>query len=253
MKKFIRSNAFYTTIGILILFFEWVIISELIGEKKLIFPGPIETIKDLIRLLSLKSTYLSILYSLYKMFIGYLISIILALITGTLAGLNDKLYKIFNPTMVTLKAIPTACLLFFFIVLSGFKNAPIYVVILVSFPILYESFVGGIKNIPSTLNDAIKLDGGNKLKNIINVKLPLASNYILVGIASSFGLAFKVEIMSEVLSGATIYGIGNSIKIIQSTQTDMTSIFSWSLIAIIILLLITYLSNLIKKKIIING
>lgn len=253
MKKFIQNKFYYNVLGIIVLFIIWFAISEIVGEKKLIFPGPIDTIRDLFRLLSLKSTYLSIFHTLYKMIIGYTISIFLALIFGTIAGLNDKIYKIFNPTMVTLKAIPTASLLFLFIVLAGFNYAPIYVVILVAFPILYESFVGGIRNIPTTINDAIKLDGGNNLKNIIKVKLPLASNYILVGIASSFALAFKVEIMSEILSGATIYGIGNSIKIIQSTQADMTSIFSWSMIAIILLLLINLISNFIKKRIITKG
>ena len=182
------------------------------------------------------------------MILGYLISIVLALILGTLAGLFDKVSKILYPTIQALKAIPTASLLFLFIVLSNFNNAPIYVVVLVSFPILYESFSGGIRNIPKSINEALMLDGGNKIGNIAKVKLPLALNYILVGIASSFSLAFKIEIMSEVLSGSTGYGIGSQIKLIQVTQTEMTSIFSWSLIAVLLMILITYLSNLIVKR-----
>ena len=184
------------------------------------------------------------------MLVGYIISIILALIFGTLAGIYKKVYITLSPLMTTLKAIPTASLLFLFIVLAGFANSPIYVVILVSFPILYESIVGGIKNIPSNINDAILLDGGNSLNNIFKMKLPLALNYILVGIASSFSLAFKIEIMSEVLSGSTSYGIGNSIKIFQITSTDMTPIFAWTIIAVLLMLLFDYLAKLIKKKLI---
>ena len=249
MTKYYKSNKFiYSFIGFILLFTIWFIIAEIIGEKKLIFPGPIETIKDFFRLLTLKSTYISILYSFTKMIIGYIISIICALIFGTIAGLFDKVNKILFPTIQALKAIPTASLLFLFIVISNFDNAPIYVVILVSFPILYESFSGGIRNIPNNINDALKLDGGNKISNIIKVKLPLAINYILIGIASSFSLAFKIEIMSEVLSGSTNYGIGCQIKLVQITQTDMTSIFSWSLIAVLLMLFISYLSKFFIKK-----
>lgn len=200
--------------------------------------------------MSKKSTYISILYSLYKMLIGYIVSILLALIIGTIAGLYKKVYILLSPLMTTLKAIPTASLLFLFIVLAGFDNSPIYVVILVSFPILYESIVGGIVNIPSNINDAISLDGGNNIKNTLKVKLPLATNYILVGIASSFSLAFKVEIMSEVLSGSTSYGIGSSIKLSQITSTNMTPIFAWTIIAVLLMLIFDYLAKIIKNKLI---
>lgn len=202
--------------------------------------------------MSKKSTYISILYSLYKMLIGYVVSILLALIIGTIAGLYKKIYILLSPLMTTLKAIPTASLLFLFIVLAGFDNSPIYVVILVSFPILYESIVGGIVNIPSNINDAISLDGGNNIKNTLKVKLPLSINYILVGIASSFSLAFKVEIMSEVLSGSTRYGIGSSIKLSQITSTNMTPIFAWTIIAVLLMLIFDYLAKIIKNKLIIQ-
>lgn len=202
--------------------------------------------------MSKKSTYISILYSLYKMIIGYVLSILLALMIGTIAGLYKKIYILLSPLMTTLKAIPTASLLFLFIVLAGFDNSPIYVVILVSFPILYESIVGGIVNIPSNINDAISLDGGNNIKNTLKVKLPLSINYILVGIASSFSLAFKVEIMSEVLSGSTRYGIGSSIKLSQITSTNMTPIFAWTIIAVLLMLIFDYLAKIIKNKLIIQ-
>lgn len=202
--------------------------------------------------MSKKSTYISILYSLYKMLIGYIVSILLALIIGTIAGLYKKIYILLSPLMTTLKAIPTASLLFLFIVLAGFDNSPIYVVILVSFPILYESIVGGIVNIPRNISDAISLDGGINIKNTLKVKLPLATNYILVGIASSFSLAFKVEIMSEVLSGSTSYGIGSSIKLSQITSTNMTPIFAWTIIAVLLMLIFDYLAKIIKNKLIIQ-
>ena len=252
MKTFIKSNTFIKLLGFILIFIIWFLISEIINEKSLIFPGPISSIKEFFFLMRKKSTYISILYSLYKMLIGYIFSILLALILGTIAGLYKKVYILLSPLMTTLKAIPTASLLFLFIVLAGFDNSPIYVVILVSFPILYESIVGGIVNIPSNINDAISLDGGNNIKNTLKIKLPLATNYILVGIASSFSLAFKVEIMSEVLSGSTSYGIGSSIKLAQITSTNMIPIFAWTIIAILLMLIFDYLAKIIKNKLIIQ-
>lgn len=252
MKSINKKNFILTFAGLTLIFVLWFLISEIIGEKVLIFPGPIETFKYLFTLLGKKRTYISVFYSFWKMILGYGISIILALLFGIFGGLYDNVNKVLKPLMTTLKAIPTACLLFFFIALSGFANAPIFVVILVAFPILYESVVGGIRNIPKNISEAIALDGGNSPMSIFKVKVPMAANYIMVGIASSFALAFKVEIMSEVLSSSRSYGIGSSIKIIQSdaATVEITGIFAWAVIAIVLLLLIEFLTKLIKKTLI---
>ncbi len=250
MKSISKNKSFYYFLGIILIFALWFIISELVGEKKLIFPDPKETFSYLFDLLKLKSTYLSIFSSFYKMLIGYTLSIIFALILGIIAGLSEKIENMLLPLISCLKALPTASILFLFIVLAGFSYAPIYVVFVVSFPILYESYIGGIKSIPTNIQDSLKLEGGNNLQCIFKVRMPLAMNYLMVGVASSFALAFKIEIMSEVLSGSTSYGIGNSIKLIQATQTDMAGIFAWSFIAVFLILTITLITKYIKGHLI---
>ena len=243
------SNLLYVVGGILFIFALWIFISlVIIKDNEMLFPTPWATFSYLFEILKIKNTYLNILHSFIRMIIGYGISIILALILGTISGLIIPFRKLLNPTIVMLKSIPTACLLFLFIVLVGFKDAPIFVVILVSFPILYDSVVGGLDNISTNLADALKLDGGDKLQNIFKVRLPLASNFIMVGIISSFSLAFKVEIMSEILAGSTSYGIGSRIKQIQANEVSLTGIFAWALIAIILMIIVDYIIRLLKRK-----
>ena len=153
------------------------------------------------------------------------------------------------PTIIALKSIPTATLLFLFLVLVGAKYAPIFIVILISYPILYESFVGGIENIDENIINALKLDGENSLKNIVKVKIPLAIPYVLVGIASSFALSFKIEIMAEILTGDTKEGLGAAILAAQKNDpTNMIPIFAYSLIAIIFILIIDLIANFVKKR-----
>ena len=249
MKTSTKNNWIYYLIGIVVLFILWFIIAKIIGEEKLIFPGPFATFKDLFSLLKKGSTYLAILYSLFKTAIGFLIAFVLALILGTLGGLSNKFNMILRPLITTLKAVPTASVLFLFIVMVGFENSPILVVILITFPILYEAISKGINTVPKAIIEASKLEQGSTLKNLLYIRFPLSFNYFLVGIASSFGLAFKVEIMSEVLSGANKKGIGYAIKIAQISDVTMVPIFSWTIIAIVSLFIISLISNLISKKI----
>ena len=173
----------------------------------------------------------------------------MALIVGTIGGLSNKFDMILKPLITTLKAIPTASVLFLFIVMVGFENSPILVVILITFPILYEAISKGINSVPKAIIEASKLEKGSTLKNLLYIRFPLSFNYFLIGIASSFGLAFKVEIMSEVLSGANKKGIGYAIKIAQISDVTMVPIFSWTIIAIVTLFIISIISGAISKKI----
>ncbi len=216
----------------------------------MIFPNPIDTFKEMVNILSKKYIYKCIGSSIFRMVIGFLISIIFAIIFGLLAGNSEKIKTILIPLLATLKSIPTASLVFLFLVLVGSKNAPILLVILISFPILYESVVGGIENIDKNVIDATKVDGGNFIRRVLAVQLPLSFSYILVGISSSFGLAFKIEIMAEILTGDTRSGLGSAILATQKNDpTNMIPIFAYSLIAIIFILIISLVSNLLRKRI----
>ena len=103
--------------------------------------------------------------------------------------------------------------------------------------------------IEKNIIDAMKIDGENNIKNIIRVKFPLSIPYLLVGMASSFALAFKIEIMAEVLTGDTTSGVGAAILAAQRNDpSNMVPIFAYSFIAIFLVLIIDLISILIKNK-----
>lgn len=183
------------------------------------------------------------------MLVGFALSFVSALIIGTISGMNSYFERIINPTIVTLRAIPTASLVYVFIVLAGFKNAPMLLVMLICFPIIYEGTVSGIRNIPEELVKASKVDGVDLIKDIFRIKLPLAMPYIVVSMFSSFSLAFKIEIMAEVITGSSNAGLGSAILGARSSDpTNMIPIFAYSLIAVVIMLVIDFISSLIINK-----
>ena len=129
------------------------------------------------------------------------------------------------------------------------KNAPIYIVILVALPINYESICLGFESTEKEIIEASKVDGSNIINTIFKIKLPLAIPYIVLGIKSSFALAFKVEIMAEVITGSTSNGIGCAIVSAQrSDPTNMVPVFAYSLVAIVIMLIFDIISERLKKK-----
>lgn len=249
MKKFITNKYVLTLLGLTSIFIIWLLLSFIFDKNNLIFPSPIDTFARAFYLLGESYTYVCLGYSILRMLIGFSISFILAMLLALIVNNSESKYKFLSPIMTVFKSVPTVALVFLFVVLSGAKNAPIFVVILISLPILYESFVGGLKSPEANVIESAKIDGASKIKELASIRLPLAIPYIVLGVVSSFSLSFKIEIMAEVITGYTKNGLGSVMKAVQvSDPTNLTEIFAYSLIAVAFILIISVISDVLKKK-----
>ena len=250
MKRFISNKFVLFFLGVIFVIALWFLCALIFDKDGMIFPSPILTFAKFGELLGDSYTYQCLGYTFLRMIIGFALSFLLALIFGVLGGNHPNIYQFLKPLMVTIKSIPTVALIFLFIVLIAPKNAPILVVFVICFPILYEGIAGGVRNVDKDVLDASKVDGANYFKEILYIKLPLAIPYIIVSIVSSFALSFKIEIMAEVITGYTRNGLGSVIHYTQTSDpTNMAGIFAYSLFAIIIMLLVTLLEEVIKQLI----
>lgn len=245
-----KKELFYGLFGIVIFILLWFFVSAIVQERKLIFPSPVDTIQEFGLLLKDAYTYKCIAFTLLKAIVGFVFALIMAIFFGIFGGMFKKFRMTFSPLVTALKAIPTASFLFLFIVMVNYDYAPVLVVVFICFPGLYDAVVGGITNIDKQLIDATRIECNSLFYNIRKVYFPLAFNYIAVGMTATFGLALKVEIMAEIISGSTGYGIGNAMRLVQQTSVMMAPIFAWTLISVILLLSITYLLKVVKSKLI---
>ena len=226
----------------------WIFIYLIAGRSEAIFPSPWDAIKEAFSYLGDAYIYKCIWGSLSRMLIGFSIASILGILVGVLVGNFTKLKYVFNPTMLALKVVPTAALVFLFLVLAGLKNAPIYIVVIIVFPMVYEATVSGYNHINPDLINALKVDGRNGLYTNIKIKFPLSFPYIALGLISSFALSFKIEIMAEVISGSSSYGLGRAIQVAYITSSNgLIPTFAYAFIAIVIMLIVTLIVAVIKK------
>lgn len=247
-KEFTGKEYILYGLGIIAIFLIWEVIALIVGNTTAIFPDPIKTIPYVFSILGQAYFYKSLAYSLLKILIGFSASFVVALLLGIIAGCNKDLQTFLHPIMTVLKAIPTAALVLLFLVMLGAKNSPILIVFLICFPILYESVVGGFNNVPNHIDEAMAVDGGKTLRGIFKIKLPLSFPSILIGISSSFALSFKIEIMAEIISGDTSYGLGTAISFAQtSNPSNMIPVFAYAFLVIILMLIVTLAAHLIKR------
>lgn len=249
MKKFTLNKHVFRILGIILFIVLWQILSLIVAEQTFIFPGPVVTFKKAFELLNESYIYECLYNTMTRMLIGFIISFTLALLFGAIAGINTNIEELLKPTITILRSVPTATLVYLFLVIVGARATPLLIVVLISFPILYEAVVGGIKTTPKELIESSKLDASSEFNTLLRIRLPLSIPYIVVGIASSFALSLKIEIMAEVITGYTRLGLGSAILAAQrSDPTNMVLPFAYSLVAIIVMLIFDLLSDFTKES-----
>ena len=249
MKKSIVNKKKYYFFGIVLLSMLWQLFSMKFTRNTMIFPSPVSTFRYSFKLLFSSYTYRCIFASLQRMLQGFFSSLLFAFLLAIAAGNFDPIDLLMQPMIIALRSVPTASLVYLFIVLAGFRKAPVYIVFLIAFPILYENIKEGIHNTPEVLLKASRLDGAGFVVENLRIRIPMALPYIKAGISSAFSLCFKIEIMAEVITGASNTGLGCAIYGARSFDpTNMVPVFAYSLIAIALMLSIDYLAWLIKDQ-----
>lgn len=237
----------FTIIGIALLFFIWFIIS--ITTSKTLFPEPLEVFKRFGELFIKTSTYEAIGGTLLRLIISLSISFILALIFGLLAGLNKAIYQILNPTIIVLRTLPVAAIIFVLIVMLKPANALFIISGLTMFPLIYEAIASGIRNIDDNVMDALRLESSPyHPRSIFTVIIPSAKENIILGFIQALGLGMKVSLMAETLVGTDrIKGLGRMLY--QGyLDLDMSLVFASAMYAIILIGLVDIILHFIKKQ-----
>ena len=247
-KKYSKEfNLLFVILGIFFIIASWELISYLVDEPY-VFPSFSYTFVRLFALLRLSKTYEALFFSLGISLLAILVSTILAIILGTIAGLSKPFKSFLSPLISIFKTVPTVLVVIILIIF--FKNILSYLIIvfLIVFPIIYEACAKGIESIDINIYDSLRLEGLYRPKSIFKVILPMSESYINSGLASAIGIGIKVEIMAEILVGSDLnYGIGSLIYEIKAITFEYRDLYAYTIIILLMFLVIDLLLYIFKK------
>lgn len=233
MKHFITvlKNRLPSVFAIIFWLIVWEIISLLIG-REIYLPSPIHTAKVLIELTADFTFWLSILMSVFRVILGFMISCFLGIIIGIICGLNRFFYELFNPLVVAVKSTPVMSIIIIALLWFESDNVAIFVCFLMCFPIIWTNVVQGIWQVDENLLQMAQVYKVKELLVIRYIYMPSLMPYLAAGITTALGLGWKVTVASEVLSSPK-YSIGghlyNAKVYLQSPQ-----LFAWTGVVILL-------------------
>lgn len=156
--------------------------------------------------------------SLKRILWGYLWGCVFGLIFGYVLGLSRTIRKALDPTLVALYMVPKLALIGVFLVILGFKDTPLIVVIAVTvFFFVYLQTVSAVRGVAESFREAGRSLGASRVQMFRHVIFPASLPQVFVGLRISAGVAVLTVIGAEFAYSPGQRGLGYRINLGRST------------------------------------
>lgn len=231
MTSTIRENKLFKAGGVVFWLIIWEGASLLINEE-LFLPSPVRVAVRLFQLLPEASFWSAVFFTLFRILLGFLLSVLTASILASLSYRFPLVSILSSPLVKTVRATPVASIVILVLVWVHSRNLSVVISFLMVFPVVYTNILEGLVSTDKNLIEAAGVYRITRLKRIRYIYLPSLSPYIQSAISTSLGLAWKSGIAAEVI-GLPDGSIGERVyeaKIYLSTP----DLFAWTVVIIIL-------------------
>lgn len=243
MKEYILKDRKLSIISKILIIGIWILLSRII-DNEVIFPTIKSTFFSLIDIIKNPNFLIIIGYSVLRSLIGFIISLLLAIIIGIFSSISKIIYHLMLPIINFLSSVPTMAIIILALIWLNNEFVPIFVGFIMVFPILYETVLKGILNIDNniiSMAQIYKVDKSTLIKDIYIPSIFISLSNIF---SSTLGINLKMVIAGEVLSQPK-YAIGSNLQL-EKIYLNTSGVFAWIIIILLIAKLFEYILEGIK-------
>ncbi|WP_112182421.1 MULTISPECIES: ABC transporter permease [Paraliobacillus] len=170
--------------------------------------------------------------TVYRVFAGFVIGTLVAILLGSLVGFYQKAEQLFDPIIQAFRSIPSLAWVPLFILWMGIGETSKITMIAVGvfFPV-YLNLVSGILGVDRKLIEVGKMYKLTPFQQVHRIILPASLPSFLIGLRSGLGLGWMFVVAAELMGASQ--GLGYLLVLGQNTLSPETIISSIILFAII--------------------
>ncbi|WP_455375168.1 ABC transporter permease [Kaarinaea lacus] len=231
-----------------ILFLLWEISSRTGILDQRFFPAPSSIFYHLFFVSPDEGILMDILFSVYRIFFGYIIGCTLGLLLGIGMGLSHFLRMTFYPLVLVTYPIPKIAILPLIMLIFGIGDlSKIVVVVIGSFFLVLMNTLHGVDSLAQIYHDVAKVYKINRRNFILKIVIPGSLPSIFTGLKLAIGYSLVIVVAAE-FSGAD-KGIG--FLIWQSWETfSIKSMYAGIFVIGVLGFIFSYSLDLLERKMI---
>lgn len=219
-------------LGVLIFWLAvWALISFRVSSE-LLFPSPISVLKALGALAVTSDFWISAMYSLVRVALGILISLIVGTLLAVLTEKIKILRALLSPILSVVKATPVASFIILALLWINRNTLPLFITALIVVPIVWSNVSEGLRSVDKNLVEVATVYRFSPTDKIRRLYAPSVAPFFMAACRSSLGLAWKAGVSAEVLSTPQ-NAIGTQLYF-SKTYLETPSLFAWTAVVIIL-------------------
>lgn len=244
MKTNAKAGRWLPVITILILVAVWYLIALAVGAE-IIIPMPHIVIAQMAKLFTQGDFYTSVLSSLWKILLSFLVAAVLGVGVAVLAAAAKPIESLFYPLLVVVRVTPTMSVIFLCLIWFSSKISPVIVSLMVIFPMFYSSCLNAIKGIDKKLIEMSRLYKVNKGTMIKRLYLPSVASKVYDDGIAILSLDVKLIISAEALA-MTNLTLGQIMQI-SKANLETARLFAITVVAVLLSVILEALLKYLKK------
>jgi NitT/TauT family transport system permease protein len=208
VNKIINRDTLSLVVFISVFLALWQLVYLLEIFPKLSLPSPLAVGQTIIELLLDFTLIKGTAITLWRLFLGFLLSLIIGLITGLIMIKFQQFGKTMSSFAVGLQSFPSIAWIPFAILLIGFNDLGILFVVVMSsvFSVMLSTY-SGLRNVPPIYIRAARNMGGKGISLFRHVLIPAATPTLIIGMRQAWSFAWHALIGAEMLI-TTLVGLG---------------------------------------------
>lgn len=243
MKKFSTHKNWINAFALGVILLLWGLVSQIV-DNAIIIPTIGETLRSLLDLLKSEGFFVMLISSLLRTLMAFGLSLVLAVTLGLLAARSPLIEALTRPLVHFSSSVPVIAVILLALIWLKPPQVPVFVALMMVFPILYKTVYSAINNLPSGLLEMAAIYKVSPKTQLLDLYLPAMGAALGEIAATAMSTALKVVIAGEVLSQPK-FSIGSDLQL-QKMYLNTPGVFAW---IIIILLLSKALQTLIDQLI----
>ena len=231
MKISFTSKQYVSLLSVTFMLAVWKILS-MHFDSGFVLPSPEKTLVSTLSLFTDNRFLVTVGTTILRGLGGFVISGIMGLGLGIIAGINPHFNAFLRPILVTIRSIPIIALILLALIWLSPGLVPVFIAILTMFPFICTNVTDGIKSVDPDILEMATFYRIGRNRIIMEVYIPAIMPFIISGASSAVGIGWRAIITGEVLSQPK-YGIGT---LMQTAQTflNVDAVIAWTIIAVII-------------------
>lgn len=239
-------NYFYPIITFFSIILIWQIFVSYFKIPSYILPSPSDIYKEFLYDWEVLIFHSKV--TLLETVLGLGISVLVALIIGTMMDFIPILKKAFYPIMYVTQMIPTITIAPLLVIWFGFgiKSKVLLVILTCFFPMLIN-FTDGLDSIDRDFLNLFRVMKASKWKTFIHLKFPMSLNKFFTGLKISSTYAFIAATVAEWLGGSNGLGV---YMVRAKSSYALDKVFACTILVVIFSLIFVGIISFFKKYIV---